>query len=347
MRFDALRGAVALVATLVSASCDYSSGYPTAAPSGPPSPTASFPSGLWTVSGALSEIAGLDDSQLLTSGLKTPATRLSTSSVALSTLNSIAFDSTGTMWIASRDDSALVAFIANGNSGSAAPSLFIKSTARSLAGPSGIAFDFDRSLWVANSAAGTIVRFDKTGLAASGSPVPSVTITGIAHPTGLAFDATGALWVTDIVANTVAEYFRGQLLTSGDKPPAIVLTATGNSLVNPSGIAFDSFNNMWVANTGDESVVAFRPPQRGSSGSPAPFLTLAPTQLPLENPTGLAFDQDGSLWIIGASGNLSKFTARDIAASGPAEPTLQMRIENHRLLWNIAFWPKPSGFPLK
>lgn len=139
---------------------------------------------------------------------------------------------------------------------------------------------------------------------------------------------------------------RGQLLASGNKTPAVVLSANGLSLVNPSGIAFDSFNNMWITNTGAQSVVAFRPPQRVATGSVAPFLTLSPGAMPLESPTGIAFDQTGNLWVMGLSGLLSKFTAAEIAASGPAEPSLQMRVDNHMLLWNIAFWPRPSGFPL-
>lgn len=345
MRFSILRGVLALLLTVTAGACDYSSAYKTTAPPDP-TPSAQFAAGLWTVNGALSEISGLDDSQLLSSGLKTPATRLFASTVALTSLNAIAFDSAGTMWIGSSDDSALAGFVAGDAATSMNPSIVIKSRDRSIAGPLGIAFDHDRSLWVANFAAGTIVRFDRSQLLASGAPTPTVTITGVPHPTGLAFDVSGTLWVTDIVSNTVSRYLRGQLLTSGDKPPAIVLSANGSSLVNPSGIAFDSFNNMWITNTGNQSVVAFRPPQRGSTGAPVPFLTLTPTQLPLENPAGIAFDQEGSLWIIGVSGLLSKFTARDIAASGPAEPTLQMRIEDHLLVWGIAFWPKPSGFPL-
>ena len=348
MRFITLRGALALLVTATAAACDHSSAIypPTAPPDPPPPPAASFPAGLWTVSGASSEIDGLDNSQLLTSGLKTPATTLFTSSVSLSTLNSIAFDANGTMWIGSREDSVLAAFVSDNKPGFTTPAIIIESNARSLAGISGLAFDIDQSLWVANSQAGTIVRFDKTQLTASGSPVPSVTITGIGHPTSLAFDATGALWITDILANTVSRYLRGQLLSSGDKQPAIVLSTTGSSLVNPTGIAFDSFNNMWIANIGEQSVVAFRPPQRASSGAPVPFLTLSPTEKPLNNPTGLAFDQDGSLWVIGVWGLLSKFTAPGIAASGPAEPALQMTIDDSLLAWNIAFWPKPSGFPL-
>lgn len=346
MRFSTLRGALALLVTVAVAACGYSSAYQTVAPPDAPPPTAAFSAGLWTVSGGLSEISRLDDTQLLTGGIKTPATALSTSRLSLFNLNSIAFDATGTMWIASREDSALAAFTNGTEAGLVSPTIIITPTSRSLAGPGAMAFDSDRSLWVANFSSGTIVRFDRTQITASGSPVPTVTIRGVAHPSGLAFDATGALWVTDALDNTVSRYLRGQLLTSGDKPPATVLSSADSSLVNPSGIAFDSFNNMWIANTGRNSVVAFRPPQRASTGSPAPFLRLAPELMPLESPASLAFDQTGNLWIMGISGLLSKFTALEIAASGPAEPSLQIRLSNHLLMWSIAFWPTPSGFPL-
>ena len=351
MRFTSVRSIFALV-LLFAAGCDYTS------PAGPrpvdpppiipPETLRVFPDGLWTASGAPGEILRLDPSQLLTEGSQKPAASLFTSSASLFTFNSVAFDSTGTMWIASQDDSLLLGFVPSADSiaGFTTPSRIIGSTARSIAGPSGIAFDRDGSLWVANFYAGTIVRFDRTQLVSSGSPVPSVTISGIGHPTGIAFDVNGTLWVTDLVANTVSRYLRGQLLTSGEKEPAIVLSSSNGSLLNPSGIAFDSFNNMWIANTGNQSVTAFRPPQRASSGSPAPFQTLRSSHTTLGVPTGLAFDADGSLWVMGISGVLSKFMISEIAASGPAEPSLQIQISDHVLLWSLAFWPKVAGLPL-
>ncbi|HMA19190.1 MAG TPA: NHL repeat-containing protein [Gemmatimonadaceae bacterium] len=350
MRLTSVRLRFALL--LLAAGCDYTS------PAGPkpvdpppvipPETLNAFPDGLWTVSGAPGEILRLDPAQLLTEGSQQPAASLFTSSASLFTFNSVAFDSTGTMWVASQDDSLLLGFRASddGRSGFTTPSTIIAPNARSISGPSGIAFDRDRSLWVANFYAGTIVRFDRTQLASSGSPVPSVTISGVGHPTGIAFDVNGTLWVTDLVANTVSRYLRGQLLTSGEKEPAIVLSSNAGSLLNPSGIAFDSFNNMWIANTGNQSITAFRPPQRASSGAPAPFLTLGSTQTTLGVPTGLAFDGDGSLWVMGISGVLSKFMISSIAASGPAEPSLQIKISDHVLLWSIAFWPKVPGLPL-
>lgn len=332
---------------LSAAGCDYRSQYPTAAPPVDP-PARSFAEGLWTVSGSPSEIVRLDAGQLLAGGILAPATRLFTSSASLFTLNSVAFDSAGTLWVASQDDSLLLAFVPETDAGSGftTPTVIIEQTSRSISGPTGIAFDSDGSLWVANFASATIVRFTRAQLAQSGSPIPSVIITGIEHPTGLAFDATGSLWVSDILANTVSRYQRGQLLASGEKAPATVLSATGASLVHPSGIAFDAANNMWIANTGNESVTAFRPPQRETSGAPEPFVTLRSSETSLGVPSGLAFDTEGSLWIVGGSGVVTKFTLASIAGSGRAEPSLQISLADHVLLWSVAFWPKPSGFPL-
>lgn len=345
MRFRlTLLGLVVLFGT----GCDYNTDYTSGPPVVYPPAATFFADGLWTVSGAPGEIARLDATQLLTGGTLTPATKLFTSSASLFTLNSIAFDDAGVMWVASEDDSELLGFApgTEGATGFITPSIILQSVSGSIARPTGMAFDNDGSLWIANFANGTIVRFDKSQLSKSGAPVPSVTITGVANPTGLAFDASATLWVTDLHANTVSRYLRGQLTTSGEKPPAIVLSASSNSLVNPAGIAFDSFNNMWIANTGGESVVEFRPPQRTSSGSPIPIVTLQPTETSLEVPAGLAFDAEGSLWIMGVHGTLSKFTAGSIAGSGNAEPLLQVKLANNVLLWSIAFWPKPSGFPI-
>jgi sugar lactone lactonase YvrE len=341
---------VACALLLLAGACDYEPAYivtPPPVPAPVDSARESFPEGLWTISGTSGQIVRLDASQLSTDGVHAPVTRLFTSSANLISLNSVAFDSAGTMWVASVDDSRVLAFEPGeaDASGFTTPAVILSPNSGSIAGPSGIAFDSHRNLWVANFTSGTIVRFDRSQLERSGAPVPAVIVSGIAHPTGLAFDAAGALWVTDIQANTVSRYLPDQLLNSGDQPPAVVLSAVAGSFTNPSGIAFDSFNNMWVANTGNESVVVLRPPQRAASGAPVPF-TIRLASSNLANPSGLAFDQEGSLWVMGISGILSKFTAGSLAASGPAEAVLQIEIPDNGLFWSIAFWPRPSGFPL-
>ena len=339
---------VCVCVLLIAAACDYSpptSGYPQ--PVDPPVAEV-FPDGLWTASGIPGEILRLEASQLATTGAQEPATRLSTSSANLFRLNSVAFDSHGMMWVASEDDSLLLAFTSenNGGSGFTTPKVVIGSVNRSIAGPTGIAFDRDHGLWVASFASGKLVHYSASQLAKSGSPAPSVVITGIRQPTSLAFDVSGALWVTDLFANTISRYLPSQLLSSGEKQPAIVLSANGVSIAHPTGIAFDAANNLWISNAADDAVVGFRPPQLTATGAPKPFVTVKPTETSINGPAGLAFDSFGNLWVAGASGVLTRFSLATITASGDAEPDAQIRLPNNALLWSVAFWPKPVGFPL-
>src|SRR5215217_1197376 len=115
MRRLSMRVVVSLVC-VIFAGCSYDDSqtypYPTTPPVVNP-PQAEFTNGLWTVSGSPSHILGLGESQLLADGTQTPATTLFTSSASLFTLNSVAFDSAGTLWVASRDDSALYGFAAD------------------------------------------------------------------------------------------------------------------------------------------------------------------------------------------------------------------------------------------
>lgn len=338
-RFGAL-GFLLFIAT----GCDYS-------PAGPydnPPPVQSRDEGLWTSSGAPAEILRFNPAQLPSTGSGLPSATITTFSGSLFTLNGIAFDSTGTLWVASEDDSALLAF-SPGTAPSSLPieaNIVISAKAGSISGPTGLAFDHAGGLWVANAANGTLVHFDKSQLTASGAPVPTVILSGLGRPTSLAFDVVGALWVSDILANTVSRFLVGQLFTSGEKPAAIVLSSNSGSLVNPSGIAFDAFNNLWVANTGNETVVSFAVTQRGNTNAPVPHVTLTANQQSLVSPAGLAFDADGSLWVVGVSGIMTKFAAASLGASGSPVPDVRVTITNHLLFWSVAFWPTPAGLPI-
>jgi sugar lactone lactonase YvrE len=300
-------------------------------------------------SGNPSAILRLDPVQLLENAELEPAKKLTTSSAGLFTLNSIAFDTDGTMWVASEDESLLLAFspAAANAAGPTPATVVIRSKAGSISGPSSLAFDKQHNLWVANYANGTIARFDRSALASSGSPTPSVVISGgVAHPTSLAFDAVGTLWVSDNQANTVSRYLVGQLLTSGEKEAAIVLSSNANSLVNPTGIAFDAAGNLWVANTGNQTVASFGIAQRGSTGSPLPRVVLSPGSSSLIIPVALAFDADGSLWVMGGSGGLKKFEPDALDGEGSQQSSVKIVVSDHVLFWSIAFWPKPAGLPL-
>jgi sugar lactone lactonase YvrE len=304
--------------------------------------------GLWTSSGSNPAILRLSSSQLLASGGVTPATAITSATSALFDLNGMAFDANGTLWVTSQDDSMLVAVppASLSRSGSAAATIVIASKNGSLSGPTGLAFDRQHRLWVANPANGTVVRFDPQQLAASGSPVPAVTISGLGQPTSLAFDAAGSLWVSDIRRVKVASFSEAQLETSGILVPRVVIGALAASLATPSGIAFDADGNLWVANIGNQTVVAFTPAQLAASGSPAPHVVLAENAGSLSIASGLAFDSEGSLWVMGGIGALEKFPKTSLAASGAPAPSVRLTFTNYTLFWNVAFWPKPTGLPL-
>jgi sugar lactone lactonase YvrE len=350
IRFTVARQATFVTAFTVAVGC---SGYDSTTPYPTPVPGPSAQEGLWTSSGSNPAILRLAPSQLLTSGDLLPATAIFTPSAELFSVNGIAFDTDGTMWITSEDDSMLVAFSPTSlvRSGSANAAVVISSIDGSVSAPSGLAFDKQHRLWVANSGNGTVVRFDPAQLASSGSPVPALTISGLGKPVALAFDAAGSLWVSDIRRNKLASFSEAQLTASGFLVPQVVLSATGptaaaRSLMNPAGIAFDAGGNLWVANLGNQSIASFSPAQLETSGSPVPHVVLSSNAGSLSFPTGLAFDADGSLWVMEDAGVLEKFPSTSLSAAGAPSPSVRVGLPGYIEFWSVAFWPTPDRLPV-
>ena len=331
---------------LLSAGCGDEATTPNPTP--PPTPGPSLQDGLWTVSGSPASVLRIAPEQLSGTGGRAPATELTTSSAGLSPLTGVAFDAAGSLWLASRDDSLLLAFppAALAGSGTRTPGTEIVPFHGSLSGPTGLAFDAQQRLWVVNSGNGTLVRFDAAQLAAGGAASPAVVLTGPGSPVALAFDAAGSLWVSDNRAHTIVKYPAEQLVVSGSPVPSLVLTE-GNSLVNPAGLAFDAAGNLWVANSGAENLLAFSPAQQLGIGPAAPHIEIASTGSSLSIPVGLAFDAEGSLWVVGGGGALTRFAAASLTASGATAPSTRLDVSGHSLFWSLAFWPRPAGLPLR
>ncbi len=205
----------------------------------------------------------------------------------------------GALWVTNTTGLTVVAYSGAqlGASTGAAPV-----TALATGGaPFGATFDAAGNLWVANPAMvnSTVIEFNASQLGASGTPTPAVTLSGAAlnGAEGLAFDFRGNLWVANTGNSTVIKFSANQLGASGSPTPALTLSATGGSLNNPVGLAFDGNGNLWVANYTSSTVVAFAANQLGASGSPTPAVTLSATGGSLNNPVGLAFDRNGNLWV--------------------------------------------------
>lgn len=316
-----------------------------------PAPAPQPPSlqdGLWTASALPSAILRLEPSQLSASGPRNPATSLTTTSARLSTVIGIAFDAGGSLWVSSQDDSVVFALspAALAGSGATTPATIITPVNGSLSGPTGVAFDARRRLWVANSVNGTLVRYDSAQLAAGGAQVPAVILGVQGHPVALAFDAAGTLWVSDNVGHTISGYAADQLASSGVPRPRRVLTAA-NDLRSPAGLAFDAAGNLWVANSGAQTLIAFSPVQLAGAVGAEPQIVLFSTEGSLSLPVGLAFDGEGSLWVVGGAGGLTKFNRSSLAVTGIPAPSAKLNIAGHVLFWSVAFWPQPAGLPLR
>jgi sugar lactone lactonase YvrE len=310
----------------------------------PPDPgSGGVPAGVWTVSGEPSQILRLEPVQLHGTADRSPVTTLTTTSAALATLTAVAFADDGTLWMASPDDSLVLAFApeALANSGTRTATTVIASVGGSLRAPAGIAFDNAHQLWVANYEAGTLVRYDRDQLSTGGALEPAVVISGLEHPTGVAFDAAGGLWVSDNMADRLTRLGPEQLAASGSPAATTVVAATGGCLVNPSGLAFDASGNLWVASIGCGTVVAFDPDQLRGSGSFLPRVEVS-SDPGFVLPAGLAFDADGNLWVLGATGTLTQIAKSSLKATVTATPMARLHLSGHNLFWSLAFWPIPA-----
>lgn len=304
--------------------------------------------GLWTVAGAAPTVLRLAPDQLGTSGAVSPRVAIVASSAELIEPVGVAFDASGTLWVASHSDSVVAGFRPGAltRSGTTTAAIVLRQSGRSLSGPAGLAFDSAHRLWVSNVGNGTVVRYDSAQLTRSGAPLPEVVISGFGQPAAVAFDASGSLWVSDTRSRTLAAYSAAQLEASGSPAPAIVLSANGSSLSGARGIAFDAAGNLWVANSAARTIVSFSPAQLAASGAPAPRVVLSPVEGSLPVPVALAFDAAGSLWVMSNTGILEKFAAADLATSGTRAPAVRLELTDYLLLWGIAFWPVPEGLPL-
>lgn len=154
---------------------------------------------------------------------------------------------------------------------------------------------------------GTISTVDTIGTAAA-----ALTIAGTA------FDSAGNLWVTDYINQRILKFTTAQLASGESTPTVMILTSK-----EPWGIAFDAQGNLWVGYYNGNKVLEYAASDVGSwSGAftdPTPMLTIDSPNGPL----GLAFDQNGSLWIAGFDVPVTyKVSSSAIAGgSGTINPT--------------------------
>ncbi|HLJ51642.1 MAG TPA: hypothetical protein VKU01_36800 [Bryobacteraceae bacterium] len=169
--------------------------------------------------------------------------------------------------------------------------------------PSGIVVDGTGTVYVADSNNNRIRRITPDGTI-------STFLSGLSNPNGLALDKSGALYVADTNHSVIWKVAGGSVAAvvgdpthagnAGDEGPA-----SGAQLLHPTAVAFDSFGNMFIADSGNNRVrvvgsngnihnYAGEPKQGlpGFAGDGGPA-----TSALLSYPRGLAVDSQGNLYI--------------------------------------------------
>ncbi len=259
----------------------------------------------------------------------------------------VAFDLSGNLWVADSGYNRMLRYSPVFSSDEAA-SLIEGQTAftSDVENPGGVsasyletighsamlAFDGSGNLWVSDNYNNRILMFSTplaNGEAASvviGQPnftqgsCGSASATVICYPTGLAFDAQGNLWAADWEYNRVLEF--SSPFSNGEAASVVLGRASfsgyggtcpstsSNSLCDPQGLAFDSSQNLWVADSDNNRIVAFNSPlttnetestvigQTNFANSGCNQGGISAATLCLDGDgSGIAFDSNGNLWV--------------------------------------------------
>jgi sugar lactone lactonase YvrE len=214
-------------------------------------------------------------------------------------------------------------------------------------GSNNLTFDKDGNLWAGGNTVADppILRIPAAMLGTSGAKVADIMIDsaefggGSPRSTSLAFDKDGNLWSTVGWKKEVVRFAAAQLTASGSPAPAVAISG----LNGPKGLAFDKNGNLWLGNAGENQVVRYDASRLAASTAMAADLVIVassppPVIAPRSNPSSLAFDGTGNLWV-SYEGGMVMLPAADLAGTGMKmlTPAIQIEVSVTSLPEGIAF----------
>ena len=265
-------------------------------------------------SGVLTRFAGTGFNGF--SGYSGPAV-----SVELGSPTGLAVDNAGNVYIADGGDSLIRMVAPNGTSTTIAGTGTFgfggdggPATSAAFESPTGVALDSNGNIYIADSgnnrvreiSGGMITTIAGNGTHGYSGDGAAATAAELANPTGIAVDSNGNIYIADTGNNRVRKVTGGTITTVAGNGNCCFAgdggLATSAQLNAPRGVAVDSANNLYIADTNDSRVrivaengiittvagngnYAF-----GGDGGPA-------TSAELRSPFAIAIDASDNLWI--------------------------------------------------
>jgi hypothetical protein len=216
-----------------------------------------------------------------------------------------------------------------------------------ITGPASFSQSLSATTTLSDLAAGSYAVAAPASIRVSGTEVDSIydaTITG--SPADVEAGATanvtvtytqrpgtGMLWVTNWVTHNAFGFSADQLATgtpTSNPTVSLGLPDLGNSSPATVSLAFSSTNDAWIGTcktTQKPQVVGkFSPAKLAASGSPAADveITLPSTDATYDCASALVFDTSGNLWVGMYRGDILKFSASDLTATGTPTPAVTL-----------------------
>ena len=271
--------------------------------------------------------------------------------MALERPSAIAFDASENIYVANDGSSSRgydsVTVYGYGKSPNAPPIVAICANGEKdktgFGSPRAIAVDGKGFIYVANFGNG--VNFDpsidiyppRTNSNVAPTRVIKGAATGLSQPAGLAIDSSGYMYVLNTNGGPVAPggsitiYAPGAY---GNAAPVKTISGTASSdqtcLDNPSALALDTANNIYVTNQGNidgaggtDSVTIYR---ASGDGNVKPTAKISGRLTKLEDPSAIALDAIGNIFVV----NSDSITVYPPGSNGNVAPA--MRLSNGKLI---------------
>jgi sugar lactone lactonase YvrE len=241
----------------------------------------------------------VDAQQTLDSGLNNP--------------QALAGNSTnnGALFIADTNNNQIVVLL-NGNSFAFNPPGFTLST------PQAIAIDAQGDLFIGDTptsggtSSGRIIEMPAVGGNLTGTAHVIFQGAPLVNPISMTVDGTGTLFIGDLgTSNNGAIYSLAPNATT-----LTPLTFTGLSpTIAPAALLRDSSNNLYIADNNSTSGGIYEAPDTGGAA-----ISIPTPNFVINQPSGLALDGSGNLYILSILGNNAKQQVTVVPAASPTTP---------------------------